>query len=240
MEILVGEEAIARLSNARVLVVGLGGVGSFAAEYLARAGVGHLTIVDGDSVEASNRNRQLPALVSTEGRSKADIMAERIKDINPEVSLKVVKSYMEDALFIEIFQERYDYAIDAIDTITPKLSMIRHCLRHKIRLVSSMGAGGRVDPSKVQIANTIAKSYNCPLAQQVRKKLKRWDVRGRFKVVFSSELVDKCNMQLVEGQRHKKSFYGTISYMPSIFGAFCASVAIRDLVGIPVVYGKGE
>jgi tRNA A37 threonylcarbamoyladenosine dehydratase len=229
-ELLIGEEGLQKLYNARILIVGLGGVGSFAAEYLARAGIGNITIVDGDVVESTNRNRQLPALVSTEGVSKAEYMAQRMLDINPDLKLKVVNEYMVDEKLQEILNEHhYDYVIDAIDTITPKVALIKNCIQRKLRLVSAMGAGGKIDPEKVKVT-TIWKTRFCPLAQQVRKTLRKWKVYGNFKAVYSTELPIRSSIGMVENSRHKKSYFGTISYLPSVFGAFCASVVIRDLV----------
>lgn len=228
-ELLIGADAVQKLQNSRVLIVGMGGVGSYCAEYIARAGIGNMTIVDGDTIEATNRNRQLPALASSEGESKAGYMANRIRDINPEVDLTVIQEYMLHSRLQEILSEKYDYAIDCIDTVSPKLAMIRICLETGTRFVSSMGAGGKLDPEKIRIAD-IWETYNCPFAQQVRKTLRKWKISQGFKTVFSDELHDKASLQNVEGQRHKRSYYGTISYIPSLFGAFCASVAIRDLI----------
>jgi tRNA threonylcarbamoyladenosine dehydratase len=231
-ELLIGEEALEKLAKSHVIVIGMGGVGSYAAEYIARAGVGKMTIVDGDTVDPTNRNRQLPALVSSHGQSKVGWMAQRLKDINPDLELNVIETYVIESKLLEILAQPYDFAIDAIDTITPKLCMIKICLQNGIPLVSSMGAGGKLDPSKLKIAD-IWKTYNCPFAQQIRKKLKRWGIRKNFTTIFSSELPRKSSIQLVENQAHKKSYYGTISYIPSMFGAFCASVVIRKLADIP-------
>jgi len=229
-EALIGKENLEKLQKAHVLIAGLGGIGSFAAEYIARAGIGTMTIVDGDIVEASNRNRQLPALISTEGQSKAQLMAVRLKDINADLKLNVFETYLVETKIQEVLSSaKYDYVIDAIDTITPKVSLIKNCLLQNIPLVSAMGAGGKLDPEKVRIAD-IHQTYNCTLAQQVRKTLRKWKIKGNFKAVFSAELPDKSKVQYVEGARHKKSYLGTISYMPSLFGCFCASVVIRDLM----------
>lgn len=231
-EVLFGSENINKLSQARVLVVGLGGVGSFAAEYIARAGVGHMTIVDGDTVEFTNRNRQLPALINTEGQYKAEIMAGRIRNVNAEIDLQVINAYMTEEKLQELFAENsFDYVVDAIDTVSPKMALIKNALNRGIPLVSSMGAGGKVDPMAIKIAK-LEHTYNCFLAQQVRKNVKKWGIRGTFKAVFSSELQVKAKVQMVEGNKHKRSYYGTVSYMPSLFGAYAASVVIRDLIGV--------
>jgi tRNA threonylcarbamoyladenosine dehydratase len=230
-ELLVGEEALDKLRNLHVLVVGLGGVGSFAAEFLVRAGVGNLTIVDGDTVDLTNTNRQLPAMHSTVGKPKTEVMADRLKDINPELNLTVINEFLlPDTAETLIKTNRYDYVYDCIDSIQPKQYLIVTCKQLGVRVVSSMGAGGRVDPSKVQVAD-ITESYNCPFAQQIRKGLKRKGVRRGVTVVFSSELVDKSTCMLTDGSKFKRSFYGTISYIPALFGLHMASVVVRDVVG---------
>lgn len=229
-EVLFGSEKLEILKNSHVLVVGLGGVGSFAAEYIARAGVGKMTIVDGDTVEFTNRNRQLVALINTEGMHKAEIMADRIRNINKDLDLTVINDFMTEENIQELFKtNKFDYVVDAIDTLTPKVSLIKNTINRGIPLVSSMGAGGKIDPTKIKIAK-IEHTYNCYLAQQVRKTMKKWGVRGSFKAIFSSELQVKEKVQRVEG-RYKRSYYGTVSYMPSMFGAFISSVVIRDLLG---------
>lgn len=220
------------LANAHVLVVGLGGVGSFAAEFLARAGIGSLTIVDGDVVEASNRNRQLPALVSSEGLSKAGWMSDRLLDINPELKLKAIEGFMTAPFLTEVLSQPFHYVVDAIDTMSPKTDLVRLTLEKKYPLISSMGAGGKLDPAKIKIAD-ISQTYNCFFAQQLRKNLKRHNIKSGFKSVFSSELPDKSKVKEVEGVKYKKSVLGTISYIPALFGAYCASVVIRDLADIP-------
>ncbi len=230
-QLLIGESGIENLQSKHVLIVGMGGVGSYAAEYIGRAGINKMTIVDGDVIEETNRNRQLPALISSEGVPKVTYMAERIKDINADIELKVYQNYLEEEKIVEILDaEKYDYVIDAIDTITPKISLIKNCLQRKIKIVSAMGAGGKLDPMQVKI-DDIWKTYHCTLAQQVRKTLRKWKIKGKFKTVFSTELPDKAHLGFTSDDvRHKKSYLGTISYMPSLFGAFCASVVIRDLL----------
>nr|WP_320000399.1 tRNA threonylcarbamoyladenosine dehydratase [uncultured Draconibacterium sp.] len=228
-ELLLGEEKLAKLKTANVLVVGLGGVGAYVAEQLCRAGIGKMTIVDGDVVEDSNRNRQLPALISTKGQAKAEILAKRFMDINPELKLTIVNDYVQDQQVIELLKSApFDYVVDAIDTLSPKVFLVYHALQLKLRIISSMGAGGKMDPSKIEITD-IKKSYNCKLAKMMRKRLGRLGVKKGVKVVFSSEDIDEKAVRIEEG-RNKKSTVGTISYMPPLFGGFIASAVIRDLI----------
>ncbi len=229
-EVLLGEEKINKLINSNVLVVGLGGVGGICAEMIARAGVGRMTIVDADVVEASNRNRQIPALISTDGKLKTDVMAERIRDINPNIDLKVIPEFLKDQRTVEVLQEgNFDYAVDCIDTLSPKVFFIKACLDMNIPLVSSMGAGGKVDPTQVQVVD-ISESYQCNLARYVRKRLHKYGIRSGFRVVFSPEAADQSRIFESEKAFPKKSVIGTISYMPAAFGITVASVVIRDLL----------
>lgn len=228
-ELLIGNEGIDRLKNAHVLVVGLGGVGAYAAELICRAGVGTMTIVDGDVVEESNRNRQLPALISNQGRPKAEILAGRFVDINPEINLHVYNHFLEDEQLTAVLgTNKYDFVVDAIDTLSPKTFLILKTLALGYPLVSSLGAGGKFDPSKVEIAD-ISKTYNCTLAKKLRKRLQRNGIKKGFDVVFSSELIEKEKVVTVAG-KNKASTVGTISYMPPVFGCFCASVVLRRLL----------
>ena len=226
-ELLLGSESLEKLRNLHVLVVGLGGVGSFAAEFLARAGVGNMTIVDGDTVDITNTNRQLPAMHSTVNIPKTEVMATRMKDINPDLNLTVINDFLTPVTAQTLITEQFDYVFDCIDSVQPKQYLIVTCKQKGVRIVSSMGAGGRVDPSKVQVAD-ISETFNCPFAQQIRKGLKRKGVRRGVTVVFSSELVDKSTCMLTDGNKFKKSFYGTISYIPALFGLHMASVVVRD------------
>ncbi|OSZ78638.1 tRNA threonylcarbamoyladenosine dehydratase [Chitinophagaceae bacterium IBVUCB1] len=228
-ELLVGKEKLNRLINANVLVVGMGGVGSFAAEFICRAGVGRMTIVDGDVVDPSNRNRQLPALATTHGQSKADIMAERLLAINPELQLRSIKEFITPEKVEAVLDTQYDYVVEAIDSITPKVTFIKAAHAKGLRIVSSMGAGAKLDPTQLRVVD-ISKTYNCPFAQQIRKKLKESNIRKGIKVVFSPEEPIKESLMLTDGSNFKKSAYGTISYLPATFGACVASVAIRDLM----------
>ncbi|MBQ3044215.1 MAG: tRNA threonylcarbamoyladenosine dehydratase [Alistipes sp.] len=229
-ELLIGTEKLDRLRKAHVLVVGIGGVGAYAAEMIARSGVGHLTIADADVVSASNINRQLVALHSTIGRSKCDIMAERLRDINPEIELTVVNRFIKDSETDALLDSaKFDYVVDAIDTLSPKLALIHGALERGIPLVSSMGAGAKTDPTLMEIKD-ISKTHHCPLAHMLRKRLHKIGIKRGFWAVFSPEPVREGAMILCEEQ-NKKSNVGTISYIPALFGIGCASVVIRDLIG---------
>lgn len=229
-EALVGRDAVEKLSNSHVMVLGLGGVGSYAAEFICRAGVGKMTIIDGDTVDPTNRNRQLPALATNHGASKAQIMKERLLAINPELELNVLDEFIIPERLETLLASKPDYIVEAIDSITPKLFLIRRAYAAKIPFVSSMGAGGKLDPTKIQIAD-ISKSFNCKLALHIRKKLRKHDIREGVKVAFSTELPDKASLIYTDGTNFKKSAYGTMSYLPAAFGGAIASVAIRELIG---------
>jgi len=228
--LLLGEEKLGMLRRAHVLVVGLGGVGAYAAEMIARAGVGRMTVADADTVSVSNINRQLVALRSTVGRPKAEVLAERLRDINPELELTVLNRFIRDEeTYALLDAARYDYVVDAIDTLSPKLALILAALERGLPLVSSMGAGAKTDPTKLEIAD-ISKTHHCPLAHMLRKRLHKAGVRRGFQAVFSPEPAREGAMILCEEQ-NKKSNVGTISYLPALFGIGCASVVIRDLLG---------
>jgi tRNA threonylcarbamoyladenosine dehydratase len=228
-QLLLGEKKLHTLVNSNVLVVGLGGVGGIAAEMIARAGVGRMTIVDADTVDPTNRNRQIPALHSTEGVLKTDVLRDRLMDINPDLELTVIPEYFRDQLTHQVLDEgNFDYALDCIDTLSPKVFFIKACLDRKIPLVSSMGAGSKVDPTQVKVAD-IAESYNCKLAKYTRKYLHKFGIYKGVKVVFSAEERGEDAGLTIVGARNKKSAPGTISYMPAVFGCTVASVAIRDL-----------
>ncbi|MEY4660200.1 MAG: hypothetical protein RLZZ42_152 [Bacteroidota bacterium] len=230
-KLLIGEEKLMHLTQQHVMVVGLGGVGSFAAEFIARSGIGQMTIIDGDVVDPTNRNRQLPALATNHGVSKALIMEERLRSINPEIKLQVVQSFVNPEMVQGLFEVHPDYVIDAIDSITPKITFLKEAYARKIRVVSSMGAGAKLDPTKLQVVD-ISKTYNCPFAQQIRKNLRQHGIRTGIKAVFSPEQPVRESLMLTDGKNFKKSAYGTISYLPAVFGATAASVVIRDLMEI--------
>ncbi|MCL1943206.1 MAG: tRNA threonylcarbamoyladenosine dehydratase [Candidatus Azobacteroides sp.] len=227
-ELLLGEERSAYLQSKHVLIAGVGGVGAYAAEMLCRAGIGKMTIVDGDKVQPSNINRQLIALHSAIGKPKVDLLKSRLYDINPDLTLHTVNVFLQDERIPELLDaDSYDFVIDAIDTLGPKVFLIVHALARDLRIISSMGAGGKIDPSQVRIAD-ISDSYNCNLARFVRKRLHKMEVRHRFPVVFSTEQADK-NAIIATDDKNKKSIVGTISYMPALFGCYLAAYVIRNL-----------
>ncbi len=230
-EMLIGTAKLKKLKSAKILLVGIGGVGSYAAEMICRAGVGNMTIVDGDTIHASNLNRQLLALNSTKASSKAELMGSRLLDINPSLKLTIINEYIRDERMIELLDAGYDYVVDAIDTLSPKVFLIYHSLQRKYKIVSSMGSGGKFDPSKITISD-ISDTTNCSLAKMIRKRLHKMGVREGFTAVYSPEIIDKNKIVPVTDERNKASIVGTISYMPAAFGIACASVVIRDLAGI--------
>ena len=228
--LLYGDERMARIRSAHVLVVGTGGVGAYAAEMLCRAGVGHLTLVDADTVSPSNINRQLPALHSTVGRSKVGVLAERFRDINPEVQLTLHEEYLTpegvDAL---LNAGPYTYVIDAIDTIQPKVALLAACIRRRQPVIASMGAGAKTDITAIQYAD-IWQTYHCGLSKSVRSGLTRAGLRGRkLPVVFCAQQADRAALLTVEGERNKMTTAGTVSYMPATFGNYLAAWVLNRL-----------
>jgi tRNA A37 threonylcarbamoyladenosine dehydratase len=229
-ELLIGKEMLQELEHKHVLVIGLGGVGSYAAEFIARGGVGQMTIVDGDVVDPTNRNRQLPALATNHGEPKALIMKERLLSINPDLKLSVVQSFIMPEMVEELLSVKYDYVIEAIDSITPKIMVLTTAYEKKQNIVSSMGAGGKFDPTRLRVTD-ISETHTCRLAKYVRKRLHRKGVFTGIKAVFSDEHIVKESLIKTDGTNFKKSAYGTISYLPATFGATCASVVLRALTG---------
>ncbi|MFB6340572.1 ThiF family adenylyltransferase [Saccharicrinis sp. FJH62] len=228
-ELLLGREKLDKLKKAHVLVVGLGGVGAYAAESICRAGIGKMTIVDGDVVNPSNLNRQLIALNSTIGESKSDVLSGRLKDINPDLELSVHNIFLRDEETIKLLEAaHYDYVIDAIDTLSPKVYLLYHALQKGYKVVSSMGAGGKMDPTKIHISD-ISKSSVCRLARTVRKRLGKIGIRKGITVVYSTEEAAEHAIIGNSEEQNKNSTVGTIAYMPAVFGCFVASVVIRDL-----------
>ncbi|MGV0966714.1 tRNA threonylcarbamoyladenosine dehydratase [Empedobacter falsenii] len=228
-ELLFKEEGLEILKNSNILVVGLGGVGSFAAEFIARAGVGKMTIVDGDTVDITNINRQLPALHSTVGQHKVNVVGDRLMDINPELKLTRINEFLSPERTHEIVTTDFDYVLDCIDSVTPKINLILAAKRKKIKVISNMGAGGKYLASKVQVRD-ISKTDVCPLAKNVRKRLKKEGINKGVKAVFSTEVPDESSVKLTDGKNYKKSFYGTNSWMPGLFGLHAAETVIRHLL----------
>jgi tRNA A37 threonylcarbamoyladenosine dehydratase len=230
--LLLGEENLGRLAEASVLVVGLGGVGGVAAEMLCRAGVGHMTIVDRDTVNQTNINRQIIALQTTVGKQKAGVLGERLLSINPDLNLTIINDWLDSENTGKILSGRpFDFVADAIDTLSPKVFLIKSCLEARIPIISSMGAGGKTDPSKVSIAD-ISKTEYCSLAKAVRQRLAKLGIKKGLPVVFSTEQTNKKAVVPIDNERYKKSTTGTISYLPAIFGCYMASHIIRNLTEI--------
>lgn len=228
-ELLLGEEKTNRLRNSHVLVVGLGGVGAYAAEMLCRAGVGRMTIVDADTVQPTNINRQLPALHSTIGMPKAEVLAARFKDINPDIQLTVLPVYLKDESIPELLDSaKFDFVVDAIDTISPKCFLIYNALIRKLKIVSSMGAGAKSDITQVRFAD-LWETYHCGLSKAVRKRLQKMGMKRKLPVVFSTEQSDPSAVILTDEEQNKKSTNGTVSYMPAVFGCYLAEYVIKRL-----------
>lgn len=227
--LLLGEEKMERLQQAHVLVVGLGGVGAYAAEMICRAGVGRMTIVDADTVQPTNINRQLPALHSTMRREKAEVLAARFKDINPDIQLTVLPVFLKDDNIPELLDAaRYDFIVDAIDTLAPKCYLIAEALKRHIKIVSSMGAGAKSDITQIRFAD-IWDTYHCGLSKAVRKRLQKLGIKRKLPVVFSTEQADPKAVLLTEDEQNKKSTCGTVSYMPAVFGCYLAEYVIKRL-----------
>ena len=228
-ELLLGGEKTERLRRAHVLVVGLGGVGAYAAEMLCRAGIGHMTIVDADTVQPTNINRQLPALHSTLGQYKADVLAARFRDINPDIRLDVLPVYLKDEAITELLDsERFDFVVDAIDTVAPKCYLIYNALKRGLKIVSSMGAGAKSDITQVRFAD-LWETYHCGLSKAVRKRLQKMGMKRKLPVVFSTEQADTNAVVLVDDEQNKKSTTGTVSYMPAVFGCYLAEYVIKRI-----------
>ena len=228
-ELLLGEEKMEHLRNAHVLVVGLGGVGAYAAEMICRAGVGKMTIVDADTVQPTNLNRQLPALTSTLGMSKAQILEARFKDINPQIELTVLPVFLKDDNIPELLDDtKYDFIVDAIDTLSPKCYLIYHALQRRIKIVSSMGAGAKSDITQVRFAD-LWDTYHCGLSKAVRKRLQKMGIKRKVPVVFSTEQADPKAVLLTNDEKNKKSTCGTVSYMPAVFGCYLAEYVLKRL-----------
>jgi tRNA A37 threonylcarbamoyladenosine dehydratase len=222
-----------RLARAHVLVAGLGGVGAFCAEALARAGVGALTLIDHDSVAPSNINRQLPALLSTVGQHKADLMAARVRDINPQCALQVLREFITPENVGTLLPPGVDYVVDCIDSLNCKVALVATGVERGIRVASSMGAGNKLDPTRVRLAD-IADTCQCTLASVMRKRLRKRGIASGVLTVFSDE-PGRAPLppQPVEGRGRARAVNGTISYMPPIFGLMLAGGVVQRLIAEP-------
>lgn len=227
--LLLKEEGLKKLHNANILVVGLGGVGSFAAEFLVRAGIGKITIVDGDTIDITNINRQLPALHSTVGKTKVQVVANRLLDINPKLQLTCIEEFLSPERAFELVTSNFHYVLDCIDSVTPKLNLILAAKRKRIKIISNMGAGGKFHASRVQVKD-ISKTAYCPLAKQIRKRLKKEGISSGVKVVYSDERPDYSSIATTDGTNFKKSFYGTNSWIPAVFGLHAAETVVMYLL----------
>jgi tRNA A37 threonylcarbamoyladenosine dehydratase len=230
MELLFSKEQMDRLKNAHVLIVGLGGIGSFAGEFIARAGIGKMTIIDGDVFDPTNKNRQLTALESTIGINKAVVLSQRLKDINPDIQLNIVEEFvLPERVWEWLDEHQPDYVMDCIDSVTQKLEWLIACKRKKVKIISHMGAGGKTDPSKIKVTN-IQHVSGCKLGAHMKKRLKRKNISYRgIKAVYSTEIQQKDSLKMTNGTNFKKSFYGTVSYMPALFGLVGAAEVIQFL-----------
>ena len=223
--LIIGDEGIEKLKNSNVIIFGVGGVGSFAAEAIARAGVGNMTIVDFDDVDITNINRQLPALHSTVGKYKVEVMKDRILDINPNININAIKDIYNKETSEKFLTEDYDYVIDAIDMVTSKIHLIETCKLKGLEIISSMGMGNKLDPTKIVVTD-IYKTSMCPLAKVMRKELKDRKIK-KLKVVYSTEQPQELKHKIMNG---KKITPGSISFVPSVGGLTIASVVINDLL----------
>jgi len=243
-ELLVGQVGLDRLRNSRVMICGIGGVGSYAAEALGRAGVGQITLVDFDDICLTNVNRQLHALSSTVGQSKVEAMAARLRDINPQAEIIPVKAFFSRENAEELLSSRPDYVLDAIDHFTAKTALITICREHGLPVISSMGAANKLDPTKIQVAD-IAETRNCRMARSMRKILRKAGIASGVQVVYSTEehrelnpVASHCGMECICPNRgdqvfsceNRRVILGSISYLPSIFGLTMAGVVVNRLL----------
>lgn len=229
--LLLSENNLQHLQHSHILVVGVGGVGAYAAEMLVRAGVGHITIIDSDCVAPSNINRQLIALHSTIDKPKVDVLAQRLLDINPALQLTAIQRYVDVEGVETLLQTKYDFVVDAIDTVAPKVALLATCLQGNIPVVSSMGAGARIDPTQIRYAD-INQTTHCGLARAVRSRLRKMNIRHKLPVVYSTEIPRADAVEEVTGERNKRTTVGTVSYMPAIFGCYLAAFVIQRLTQI--------
>ncbi|MBN2728017.1 MAG: tRNA threonylcarbamoyladenosine dehydratase [Bacteroidales bacterium] len=232
-ELLLNKESLEKLASSHVLIAGLGGVGGMCAEMLCRAGIGKFTLFDADVVNETNINRQIIATTENIGKYKCDEWEKRLRSINPDVQIETNKEFLRDDRIPEVLEGKFDYVVDAIDTLSPKVFFIYHAVKNGHKLVSSLGSGSRMAPEKIEISD-VADSHHCKLGFYVRKRLHKLGVRTGFDVVFSPEPVMENTFMEIEDGTNQKSIVGTISFMPNVYGAFLASVVVRKLLGIEV------
>ena len=223
--LLIGEEGIDKLRKAHILLIGVGGVGSYCAESLIRAGVGHITIVDYAKVEESDFNRQLPGLISNLNKDKVEVFKDRLLDINKNLDIKAINCIFNEESSEKIFNQKYDYVVDAIDMVSSKIHLIELCIKNNIPIISSMGMGNKLDPTKIEVSD-ISKTHTCPLAKVMRKELRNRGIEN-LKVVFSTEEPLKIKEKVSNGHR---ILPGSISFMSSVGGLVMASQVIKDLL----------
>ncbi len=228
--ILIGDEGVERLQKAHVLIAGMGGVGSFTSEALARMGVGKLTLIDHDVVSGSNINRQLVALNSTNGQAKADVMAQRIFDINPECQVTVLKEFITPESVIDLLTSEYDAVVDAIDSMSSKASLLETAWKNKIAIFSSMGAGGKLDPTQIRTGDLMDTSM-CKLAKQLRRHVRRRGVGKGIQTVYSLEAPMPALPPEPVAHGRPRAVNGTVSYLPSIFGLTIAGMVTNHIIG---------
>lgn len=229
-KMVIGDSGLEKLQNAHVAVFGVGGVGSFAVEALARAGVGSITMIDFDTIVMTNLNRQLHALEDTIGQYKVEAMKERILKINPELKINALKMLYNDETCTEIFNYGFDYVIDAIDMVTWKLHLIEYCYNHQIPIISSMGTGNKMDPTQFKVADLYETSVD-PLAKVLRNELRKRGVK-KLKVVYSTEVPAKPERLDFNPENPRKQTPGSISFVPSVSGLILASQVVKDLISL--------
>lgn len=224
--ILLGDANIAKLAGKHILIAGVGGVGGYVVEAIARAGIGKITIIDNDVVDISNINRQLISNLGNIGKAKVDEFSQRIKLINPDIELISLPIFIDENNLDELLSDKPDYVIDCIDTIESKLALIVYCLKHKLKIVSSMGAGNRIDVTKAKLAD-ISKTQVCALARNIRLRLRKMGIKKGLTVVYSEEEPFAKPLANSAGGRPTN---GTISYLPALFGIMLAGKVLQELI----------
>lgn len=232
-ELLIGKEGMERLSNSRVAVFGVGGVGGYTVEALARSGIGELDLIDNDQVALTNLNRQIIATTKTLGRDKVDVAKERVLEINPDAKVNSYKKFYLPETKEEFDFTKYDYVVDAIDTVSGKIALVEQAKEAGVPIISSMGAGNKLDPTAFRVAD-IYKTSVCPLAKVMRRELKKRGIR-KLKVVYSEEMpiVPEKNAEMEQAEpTQKRQVPGSVAFVPSVVGLIIAGEVIKDLAGL--------